>query len=683
MTETNKIARPADKLKKNLTVAALSIFTGLIGILLAASLPQALADKETKPFSLTILHTNDIHAHDQPFQDRGKIVGGMARLGHLVRQLRKENSGHTIVADAGDIFQGTAFFTRYRGEVEVELLNLIGYDVYTIGNHEFDEGGINLADQLARAKFDVLNCNLDATALPSLQKILKPAVIKNIGGQKVAFIGAITPDIETLSLNRDGVNLKRGRPLKPDSRDDLSWLSPIKDEVDKIATQGVDKIVLVTHCGLETDKILAAEIPQIDAIIGGHSHTRLAAAVIVTHDDGSHTVIVQTGNYGRNLGKLNLVFDTHGAVNVAATHYELLPITKEIPEDKDIKEYLERKGEPLKTLKEVVSFASKDFDNNFRGMKTDSALGDLICDSFYEAGKADGAQITFENRGGIRSRIEQGNVTLEKIEELLPFENHLVFADVTGDRLKKTLEHSVAGSTGGKFLDVHGMKFAYDSERKMGDRIIYMLVEKDGQWQEVDPAASYRIGMTDYSFKGGEGYQFADAKNIKFTELKLNEYLKRYLQNHPQIKPQYGDRIAWLNGTLLPALVGNDFSTNAKFDHCSNIKVSIYTSDKLGVSTVFSDRHKNGEQEKSKAAVVPLDNPEEIAGDIAVKHFASTWKENDLNNKIKKYVAIVVRGDNHPPHTTDATPVYTSTKTIQAVSYPILQADFIKALTAP
>ena len=683
MTETNKIARPADKLKKNLTVAALSIFTGLIGILLAASLPQALADKETKPFSLTILHTNDIHAHDQPFQDRGKIVGGMARLGHLVRQLRKENSGHTIVADAGDIFQGTAFFTRYRGEVEVELLNLIGYDVYTIGNHEFDEGGINLADQLARAKFDVLNCNLDATALPSLQKILKPAVIKNIGGQKVAFIGAITPDIETLSLNRDGVNLKRGRPLKPDSRDDLSWLSPIKDEVDKIATQGVDKIVLVTHCGLETDKILAAEIPQIDAIIGGHSHTRLAAAVIVTHDDGSHTVIVQTGNYGRNLGKLNLVFDTHGAVNVAATHYELLPITKEIPEDKDIKEYLERKGEPLKTLKEVVSFASKDFDNNFRGMKTDSALGDLICDSFYEAGKADGAQITFENRGGIRSRIEQGNVTLEKIEELLPFENHLVFADVTGDRLKKTLEHSVAGSTGGKFLDVHGMKFAYDSERKMGDRIIYMLVEKDGQWQEVDPVASYRIGMTDYSFKGGEGYQFADAKNIKFTELKLNEYLKRYLQNHPQIKPQYGDRIAWLNGTLLPALVGNDFSTNAKFDHCSNIKVSIYTSDKLGVSTVFSDRHKNGEQEKSKAAVVPLDNPEEIAGDIAVKHFASTWKENDLNNKIKKYVAIVVRGDNHPPHTTDATPVYTSTKTIQAVSYPILQADFIKALTAP
>jgi|GEM_PF-148614 len=683
MTETNKIARPADKLKKNLTVAALSIFTGLIGILLAASLPQALADKETKPFSLTILHTNDIHAHDQPFQDRGKIVGGMARLGHLVRQLRKENSGHTIVADAGDIFQGTAFFTRYRGEVEVELLNLIGYDVYTIGNHEFDEGGINLADQLARAKFDVLNCNLDATALPSLQKILKPAVIKNIGGQKVAFIGAITPDIETLSLNRDGVNLKRGRPLKPDSRDDLSWLSPIKDEVDKIATQGVDKIVLVTHCGLETDKILAAEIPQIDAIIGGHSHTRLAAAVIVTHDDGSHTVIVQTGNYGRNLGKLNLVFDTHGAVNVAATHYELLPITKEIPEDKDIKEYLERKGEPLKTLKEVVSFASKDFDNNFRGMKTDSALGGLICDSFYEAGKADGAQITFENRGGIRSRIEQGNVTLEKIEELLPFENHLVFADVTGDRLKKTLEHSVAGSTGGKFLDVHGMKFAYDSERKMGDRIIYMLVEKDGQWQEVDPAASYRIGMTDYSFKGGEGYQFADAKNIKFTELKLNEYLKRYLQNHPQIKPQYGDRIAWLNGTLLPALVGNDFSTNAKFDHCSNIKVSIYTSDKLGVSTVFSDRHKNGEQEKSKAAVVPLENPEEIAGDIAVKHFASTWKENDLNNKIKKYVAIVVRGDNHPPHTTDATPVYTSTKTIQAVSYPILQADFIKALTAP
>ncbi len=640
-----------------------------------SSLPQALADKETKPFSLTILHTNDIHAHDQPFQDRGKIVGGMARLGHLVRQLRKENSGHTIVADAGDIFQGTAFFTRYKGEVEVELLNMIGYDVYTIGNHEFDEGGINMADQLAKAHFDVLNCNLDATALPQLKKILKPSVIKTINGQKVAFVGAITPDIETLSLNRDGVELKRGRALQADSRDDLSWVSPIKDEVERVAAEGVNKIVLVTHCGLEADKILAAQIPQVDAIIGGHSHTRLAASIVVKHDDGSHTIIVQTGNYGRNLGKLQLVFDNSGVVNTAATRYQLLPITPAIPEDKDIKDYLERKGEPLKSLRDtVVSVASKDFDNNFRGMKTDSALGDLICDSFYEAGKDDGAQITFENRGGIRSRIEQGNITLEKIEELLPFENHLVFADISGERLKKTLEHSVGGSTGGKFLDVHGLKFAYDSDRKFGDRIVFLLAEKAGQWQEVSPADTYRIGMTDYSFKGGEGYQFPDAKNIKYTELKLNEYLKRYLQSHPHIKPKYGDRIAWVNGTLLQSVISDDFSSSTSLNHCSNIKVSIYTAEKMGVSTEFG-----GETEKRRPVVLPLENPEEIGKDIAAKHFASVLRKNDLTKKLKKYVALVVRGENHPPRKTDATPVYTSNKFIQAVSYPILQADFVNA----
>lgn len=664
MAESKNEATPAKSL--SITGRLPLILFSMVAILslaLLSHLPQALADKN-QPYALTILHTNDLHAHDQSFQDRGKLVGGMARLGHLIRELRKENK-NTVVADAGDIFQGTPFFTRYLGEVEIAMLNLIGYDLYTIGNHEFDSGAINLAKQLANAKFDILNCNLDADALPDLKRLLKPSVIKDIGGEKVAFVGAITPDIETLSLTRDGVTLKRGTELKSDSGRDLSWISPIKDEVERLDKIGIDKIVLVTHCGLDVDKMLAARIPQVDAIIGGHSHTRLASPVVIEHNDGTSTMIVQTGSYGRNLGKLDLVFDDKGQVITAASRFKLYAITGDIAEDSDIKAYLDEKAVALKPLHDtVVSTASRDFDNNFRLMKADSALGNLICDSFFEAGNlsGDSSDITFENRGGIRSRIEKGPVTLEKIEELLPFDNHLVFADVKGKQIKQTLEHSVSGATGGKFLDVHGMKFAYDGDKPAGNRIVFMQVFKDGKWQAMAPENTYRIGMTDYSFKGGEGYEFKDAKNIKYTDLKLNVYFKDYLQKHPQISPHYGDRIAFVNGAITEAIKSGKFKkieskleSLSKLAECSQIRVDVYTSDSLGVDTAYSGKKKrenNGDdkdddqdfEHPTRAYVLPLARPEQVEDDLTLSALKRQFKEKEEQSKLKAYTVFVVRG---------------------------------------
>src|SRR5689334_8392804 len=109
-------------------------------------------------FHFTILHSNDIHAHDEPFLERGKEVGGVAKIATLVQQYRKEIP-NVVVIDAGDIFQGTSFFKFYHGEIEVEMLNRAGYDIYTIGNHEFDDGPDNLAKQLKNAKFAVINSN--------------------------------------------------------------------------------------------------------------------------------------------------------------------------------------------------------------------------------------------------------------------------------------------------------------------------------------------------------------------------------------------------------------------------------------------------------------------------------------------------------------------------------------------
>lgn len=649
--------------KRSLLIAS----TAFIIVLLANALPRALADKQSYPFTLTILHTNDLHAHDQSFQDRGKTVGGFARLGHLARQLKK-NTPNCLLVDAGDIFQGTPMFTRYQGETEVELLNRMGYDLYTIGNHEFDSGGVNLAKQLSHAKFKVLNCNLDTSALPQLTKIVKESEIVNFGDkERVGFVGVITPDIEALSLNRDGVVLKRNetgqestaqsdwnRPgLSADATADrtkagpdagtkipatnpsnLSWIEPVRRTVEKLEKQGIDKIILVTHCGVDADKQLAQALPQVDAIIGGHSHTRLASPIIVNHADGSTVTIVQTGSYGRNLGKLKLSFDKEGRVLSTDTRYELLPIDSRVPEDGDLAAYVQKMAEPLKSLREtILCRAEGDFDNFFRSMKNDSALGDLICDAFYEAGQkqAQGTEITFENRGGIRSRIDRGAVNMEKVEELLPFDNHLVFATVSGAQIRRALEHSMSGATAGKFLDVHGLKLAWDPGAEAGKRLVFVLAMKNGDWQPLDDNADYKIAMTDYSFKGGEGYDFSGAKDVHNTECRLNKYFQEYLLEQKTIKPSYGDRIVAVNSEFGRAILTKSAPLPFKGLH-----FTVYTGSNLGVEAY--------DRSNSSTISVPLSDPKVVARASSFKNLLETLTEKSCRSKLAKFVVVVAEG---------------------------------------
>lgn len=491
---------------------------------------------------MTILHTNDLHAHDQSFSDHGQIVGGLPRIGSLIRFLRSR-SPNTVVIDAGDTFQGTPYFKYYHGEVEIALLNKAGYDICTIGNHEFDDGPQNLAKQLKEAKFDVLSCNLDASALPELQSLIKPSTIKEFAGQKVAFVGAITPDLESVSLTTGGVKVIGSSANRhPDSSE---WMLPIKQEVERLKAEGINKIILVTHCGVELDKQLALALPDVDAIVGGHSHTRLSEPVMVNHGDGTHTIIVQTGCYGRALGKLNLCFDPNGNLLFPETSSRLLDITGHVPEEPTMRAYLRSKSQPVVALqKQIVGYARRDFDNQFRRYPGDSPLGDLLCDALAEAAQPYGATITLTNRGGIRSRLEKGPISMDEVESMLPFDNHLVCATVSGATLLKALEHSVSGNLGSKFFDMHGLKMAYDASRPTGSRILWAEAQdKDGKWQPLNPQASYKIAVNDYNFAGGEGYDFKGATAVKTSPERLSDLFAAYLQHHHNVTPQEPSRI--------------------------------------------------------------------------------------------------------------------------------------------
>lgn len=584
---------------------ALAVFFGwLLAVTNAA--PNKPFVSGTANLRFTILHTNDIHSHDESFVERGRMMGGLARIGHLIRQLKREDPS-ALAIDAGDMFQGTPLFTLYHGEIEVNLLNRIGYDICTIGNHEFDKGPVNLARQLKAADFQIISCNLDLTTVPALKAKVKPYVVRRIKGESVAFIGAITPDLEQLVVNLNGIKVKSAGS---------DWMNPIREQIEQVTKASINKIVLVTHCGVELDNQLAKALPDVDVIIGGHSHTRLSKPVVVPHEDGTATLIVQAGSYGRNLGKLDIAFDTMGHLVGKETDYRLISITDSIPEETDLKQYISQKALPLLHLKqEIAGFAQREFDNRFYNLPWDSAIGDLICDALQEAGEQYGAQISLENRGGIRGRIERGPITYEKVEEVLPFDNHLVFATISGKCLLKVLEHGLAGTSRGSFLEVHGLKIGYDMARTSGNRIVFALAQNEtGRYRPIEYSGQYKIVTNDYTFKTGQGFNFSGAQDIKYSPDRLSVALRSYLLKHKQVKPQAPCRIVPLmDGLLTVKGKAPDKILHVK-DTVPGSKLTLVVGQKGGIEPVLS------------AFPVPLSRPRIIADSAISNSYGEyTW----------------------------------------------------------
>jgi 5'-nucleotidase len=528
-------------------------------------------------FHLTILHTNDLHSHCESFSDRGHNIGGIPRIGHMIRYYKKKEPD-AVVVDAGDIFEGTPIYTMYHGEVEVHLLNMIGYDIYSIGNHEFDDGPENLAKQLKAAKFTIINCNMDCSKEPELAAVIKPYTIKQINGEKVAFIGAICPDLNKIALKTGGVVVKY-----TGSED---WMEPIEESVKEVKALGINKIVLVTHCGVDRDQALGAALPDVDLIIGGHSHTRLDEAIVVPHSDGSSTTIVQTGCFSRALGKLEVDFDSEGRVITPKTDYHLINMTERVAEEPDLKAYVDEKVKPLLPLRHtIVGQAEGLFDNAMRTLPWDSPIGDLITDALAEEGKTYGARIAFENRGGIRARIEPGPISLEKVQEVLPFDNRMTFATVSGKCLMSNLEHGLGGSLGGQFLDEHGLKVVWDPKLESGHRVVLALAQDDaGNWLPVEADKQYKMCMNDYSFSGGEGFDFKCATNIVRQPDRLSIALTNYLKHHDEVSPAVPERLAPVTSGLLK--VSGDAKTLQVRAAMPNAKLTIVCGTQKGVSAI-------------------------------------------------------------------------------------------------
>ena len=257
---------------------------------------------------ITILHTNDVHSHIDPFPENDPInpnSGGVVARSNLINSLKKENP-NTLILDAGDVFQGTPYFNFFEGEVELKLMSKMGYNASTLGNHEFDNGIEKLAKSLKYANFSFLNSNYTFNNTALENKIDRYKIF-NIDDVKIGVFG--------LGIELNGLvekKLYKG----------INYLDPIEistDITNKLKfNHNCDLIICLSHLGFKHDNLpnkisdfkLAKATKDIDLIIGGHTHTFMKKPVVIDNLENKKVIINQVGCHGLFLGKIDFYFDS-------------------------------------------------------------------------------------------------------------------------------------------------------------------------------------------------------------------------------------------------------------------------------------------------------------------------------------------------------------------------------------
>jgi 2',3'-cyclic-nucleotide 2'-phosphodiesterase (5'-nucleotidase family) len=416
--------------------------------------PLALAQQ----VSLTILHTNDTHSHLLPFSYPGvsadpavaglkirKDIGGIARRATLAKRLRSELESHGTavwLVDAGDFSDGTPFSTEYHGEADIEAMNAAGYDLGTLGNHEFNNSLATLKKVIGLVRFQMLCANAVET---STGKPLVPAsVIKDLGALRIGVFGLITHEAATYTAGREGVTV-------------AGEIDTAKRMVKELRAKA-DVVIAISHSGEDYDERIARAVPGLDVIVGGHSHSRLPVGEFVWRSDElkakevNGTIIVQAHQWGGELGRLDLLFtkDDNGAWRVDRYRESLIPVTADIPGDPAVALIVDRYWKPIAArYGEVIGQAEDDFTD--RG--DDLAEYNLVADLVREAV---GTEIDLENMGGIRAPLIKGNITRADLIDLDPFENKVVTFKITGRQLKDILRKTRPAISGLRYRLDHG-----------------------------------------------------------------------------------------------------------------------------------------------------------------------------------------------------------------------------------
>jgi len=371
---------------------------------------------------LVVLHTNDLHGHflpeRAPWLDGEPAIGGFSLLDAHVQAVREEfGESQVLLLDGGDILTGTPLtdieVRGSQGGAMLEFMELVGYDAWVLGNHEFDKGFENTAKLVASSRIPVLSSNLDGTDGGVAMEGLLDSVVLDKGGLKVGVVGATTMGLGHLASTATMSNMTL-RPLSETVAEQVALLDP-----------QTDLVVVLSHIGLEADRRLAEEVSGIDLIVGGHSHTYLPEPEKV-----NGTWIVQAGSYGRSIGRLELGVKDDAIASFQGEIVDLVPdsVTGSVRSEMSD---LVAKYEQIITEEfgEVLSKADATLSRSYH---FESDLGNWITDVLREAG---GTDLAFYNVGGLRADLVKGDVTTGSIYEIFPFGNQVVTFEISASEL--------------------------------------------------------------------------------------------------------------------------------------------------------------------------------------------------------------------------------------------------------
>lgn len=483
------------------------------------------AEESLSSGDVVIMHTNDIHSRVDD------------SLGYTSVKAWKDyfetNGNEVLLLDAGDTLHGLPIANLSNGENIVEIMNQIGYDAMTAGNHDFNYGMnqlINLKNQMS-FKFLVSNITKDGANTFESSKVFE----KN--GKKIGVLGIATPESATKTnpANVEGYSF---------NGDKLAQI--VQGEIDSLKAEGADYIVALGHLGIDSESSpymsteIISQVEGLDIFIDGHSHNELPQGQIVKDKTGEDVLLAQTGNYLDNIGKI--VIKEDGTISASL-------INEKKSDDKIDATISTMKAEIQPKLDEVVGYTSVLLDGSRDpGVRTkETNLGNLVADALKYVS---GADVALTNGGGIRTSVDVGEITYGELNAVLPFGNIVTKIQVTGSQIVAALEHGTSATPGasGGFPQVSGITYeihTYLTENRVQN------VKINGQ--AVDLNKTYTLATNDFTAVGGDGYDMFKSVTKLGEYSALDEALVNYIKQLP-------------NGT-----VGEEYATEQG-------RIAIYTS---------------------------------------------------------------------------------------------------------
>ena len=455
-------------------------------------------------FDVKIVHTNDIHARVE--EDDYNQVIGMDRLSGIA-QAFTEGADGSLMLDSGDTFHGQSIATLVKGESVAKLMKACGYDAMTTGNHDWSYGKDRLKELGGIANVKILSGNIknaDGTSFFDTDELVKE-ITKNGKTLKIGVFGVSDPEMKnkTTPSNVEGL----------DFQDAVAYA---RKEAAALKAEGCDVVIALSHT--LNPKNVAAQVDGVDLWLCGHEHIELSESV--TTPDGSTTYVSESGYYLNTVGliDLNCTMDEDGSVHVdynkTSVDYEA---AQNYPKDASVTAVLDSiKAENETVLNRVIGTSPVELDGIWEHIRIGQTnLGNVITDAYL---LATGADIAFENAGGIRASIAAGTVTYGDVINVSPYGNYVVTKKLTGAQIKEMLETSltiqknciVANDSGewdawpndsGSYLQVGGITVRFDPAQPAGARVLF--VQKDGQ--DLDDTKEYTVAVNNY-LAGSDSY---------------------------------------------------------------------------------------------------------------------------------------------------------------------------------